>query len=80
MPWVVAASVSSGVEFGLFVNTQGWTYGTASASRQTVELYATRTYAVDVVVTTWPAGASATAAAVRRPSKAGTPTHWDTSL
>ena len=60
MPWVVAASVSSGVEFGLFVNTQGWTYGTASASRQTVELYATRTYAVDVVVTTWPAGASAT--------------------
>lgn len=60
MPWVVAASISSGVEFGLFVNTQGWTYGTASASRQTVELCATRAHAVDVVVTTWPAGASAT--------------------
>lgn len=59
MPWVVAASLSSGVEFGMFVNTQGWTYGTASASRQTVELYATRTHAVDIVVTTWPTSASA---------------------
>ena len=60
VPWIVAASVNKGVEFGLFVNTLGWTYGTASAVRQQFELYSTRAVAVDIVVATWPSASSPT--------------------
>eukprot|EP01052_Picozoa_sp_SAG31_P054461 SAG31_NODE_14512_length_802_cov_1.583215_1_plen_172_part_01 len=55
IPWVVAGSAGT-VQFGLFVNTLGWTYGTASAARYSIELQATRAASVDFVVTTWPLG------------------------
>jgi len=52
MPWVLAGSTSHDAQFGLFVNTLGWTYGTASAARASLELLATRAAAVDIVVVT----------------------------
>jgi hypothetical protein len=58
VPWIIAASVNSGVEFGMFVNTLGWTYGTASATRQQLDLYSTKAVAVDIVVATWPSASS----------------------
>jgi hypothetical protein len=58
VPWIVAASTDNGVEFGIFVNTLGWVYGTASAARQQLDLYSTKAAAVDILVVTWPTGSS----------------------
>ena len=55
MPWVLARD-RDGISFGLFDNTLGLTYGTASATTASMSLIASRTTHIDLLVVTWPAG------------------------
>ena len=63
IPWIVAGGdASEGLAFGLFDNTQSWTYGTASSANQTIELTTPLGGAshIDFVVITRPASTPAT--------------------
>eukprot|EP01052_Picozoa_sp_SAG31_P039425 SAG31_NODE_5468_length_2521_cov_8.738233_1_plen_486_part_00 len=59
MPWIVAGGGASGLSFGVFDNTMGFTFGTASSANQTLEFSTTFATHIDIIVITWPANTTA---------------------